>query len=194
MLLSTDEHLPAKIGAAQIENSSSEKLLGVTIDAKPSFEKHIEQIYAKARAKLKDLARIAAFMNIKKKKVLMTEFFMAQFSYCPLIWKFYSRKLSNRINKLHELCLRIVYSDNTSSIEELLETDNSVSVHHRNIQVLATELYKIVNGLSPEIMKEVFPFNENTSYNTRNKRKFHSRSIKSVAFSSETLSHLAPKI
>ena len=114
---------------------------------------------------------------------------MAQFSCCPLIWMFHSRKLNNKINKLHERCLRIVYSDNTSSFEELLETDNSVSVHHRNIQVLATELYKIVNGLSPE----VFPFNENTSYNTRNKRKFHSRSIKSVTFGSET-SHLAPKM
>ena len=74
MLLSTDEHLPAKIGAAQIENSSSEKLLGVTIDAKLNFVKHIEQIYAKARAKLKALARIAPFMNIKKKKVLMKAF------------------------------------------------------------------------------------------------------------------------
>ena len=51
-----------------------EKLLGVTIDAKLSFEKHIEQIYAKARAKLKALARIAPFMNIKKKKVLMKAF------------------------------------------------------------------------------------------------------------------------
>ena len=156
MLLSTDEHLPVETGTAQIEKSSSKKLLGVTIDAKPSFGKHIEQIYAKARAKLKDLARIAAFMNIKKKKVYMKEFFMAQFSYCPLIWMFYSRKLSNKINKLHELCLRIVYGDIRSSIEELLETDNSVSVHHRNIQVLATELHKIVNGLSPEIMKKVF--------------------------------------
>ena len=47
-----------------------EKLLGVTIDAKLSFEKHIEQIYAKARAKLKALARIAPFMNIRKNKVL----------------------------------------------------------------------------------------------------------------------------
>ena len=74
---------------------------------------------------------------------------------------------SRKINKLHELCLRIVYSDNTSSFEELLETDNFVSLHHRNSHVLANELYKIVNGLSPEIMKEVFPFNENTSYNTR---------------------------
>ena len=67
-------------------------------------------------------------------------------------------------------------------------------MHHRNIQVLATELYKIVNGLSPEIMKEVFPFNENTSYNTKNKRKFQSRSIKSFTFGFETLSQLAPKI
>ena len=43
-------------------------------------------------------------------------------------------------------------------------------------------------------MKEVFSFNENTSYNTRNKSKFHLRSIKLVIFGSETLSHLAPKI
>ena len=93
MLLSTAERVQVKLGAAQIENSSSEKLLGVTIDAKLSFEKHIEQIYAKARAKLKALARIAPFMNIKKKKILIKVFLMAQFSYCPLIWMFHSRKL-----------------------------------------------------------------------------------------------------
>ena len=85
----------------------------------------------------------------------MKAFFKAQFSYC-LIWMFHSRKLNNKINKLHELFLRVVYSGNTSSFEELLETDNSVSVHHRKIQVLATELYKIGNGFSPEIRKEVF--------------------------------------
>ena len=68
MLLSTDEHVQLKIGTAQIKNRSSKKLLGVTIDAKLSFEKHIKQIYAKARAKLKALERIAPFMNIKKGK------------------------------------------------------------------------------------------------------------------------------
>ena len=84
VLLSTDEHVQVKIGTAQIENSSSEKLLSVTIDAKLSFVKHIEQIYAKARAMLKALARIAPLMNIKKKKVLMKALFIAHFSYCPL--------------------------------------------------------------------------------------------------------------
>ena len=104
VLLSTDEHVQVKVGTAQIENSSSEKLLGVTTDAKLSFVKHIEQIFAKARAKLKALARIAPLMNIKKKKVLMKAFFIAQFSYCPLTWMFHSRKLNSKINKLHERC------------------------------------------------------------------------------------------
>ena len=55
-------------------------------------------------------------------------------------------------------------------------------------------MYKIVNGLSPEITKEVFPFNENTTYNKRNKKKIHSRALKSVTFGSETLFDLAHKI
>ena len=66
--------MQVNIGAAQIENSSSEKLLGVTTDAKLSSEKHIEQIYPKARAKLKALSRITSFMNTQKKKVLMKAF------------------------------------------------------------------------------------------------------------------------
>ena len=66
--------MQVKIGAAQIENGSNKKLVGVIIDTKLSFEKHIEQIYAKARARLKALARIAPFINIKKKKVLMKAF------------------------------------------------------------------------------------------------------------------------
>ena len=67
-------------------------------------------------------------------------------------------------------------------------------MHHPNFHVLAMELHKIVNVLSPEIMKEVFPFNENTSYSARNKINFHSRVIQLVTFDSETLSSLAPKI
>ena len=123
----------------------------------------------------------------------MNAFFSAQFSYCPLTWMFHSRKLNNKINKLHERCLRTVYNNDTSTYEELLETDNSVSVHFRNVKALAIELYNVLNGFSPDTIKDVFPLNENSCGNTRNKKAFHSRHIRTVRFGSET-SHLAPKI
>ena len=68
---------------------------------------------------------------------------------------FHSHALKNIINRLRERCLRKIYNDNTSSFTNLLEIDNLVSVHHRNIQVLATELYKFVNGLSPKLVSDL---------------------------------------
>ena len=163
VLLSTNKKVHVNIDTAQIENSQFEKLLGVTLDSKLTFEKHINQICGKASSKLKALARIAPQMDIGKRKILMYAFFNAQFSYCPLTWMFHSRKLNNKINKLHERCLRIVYNNNTPSYEDLLEKDSSVSIHIQNLQTLAIELYKVVNAFSPDLMKDVFTFNSNSS-------------------------------
>ena len=69
--------------------------------------------------------------------------------------------LNNKFNRLHERCLQVTYSDNTSYFKELSETDNPVSVYHPNTQVPATELYKTMNRNSPGFMEAVFPFNEN---------------------------------
>ena len=85
----------------------------------------------------------------------MNEFFRSQFSYCPLSWMFKSRIL-NKNNRLHERCLRLIYNDSTSSFTDLLETDNSVSVRHRNIQVVATKLHTFVNGLSLKLISDLF--------------------------------------
>ena len=94
----------------------------------------------------------------------------------------------SKINKLLERFLRIVHNGNTLSHEELLESNNSVSNHTQNLQALATELYKFVNGFSPDVMKDVFPFNTSSIYNTR------TGPIKIVYFGSETLSYLGLEI
>ena len=69
---------------------------------------------------------------------------------------FHSRRLNDKINSIHERALRITYQDNASTFQELLNKDNSVSIHHRNLQVLTTEMFKIYRGLSPEILRESF--------------------------------------
>ena len=122
----------------------------------------------------------------------MHAFISSQFGYCPLVWMFHSRNLNNRINKIHERSLRIVYNDKISSFEELRNRDNSFTIHERNIQALAIELYKVVNGLTPEIMKLVFPLKENMRYPSEN--MFGTRNVRTVRYGTETLAHLGHKI
>ena len=55
---------------------------------------------------------------------------------------FYSKTANNKINKLHERALRLVYDDYVSTFKELLEKDNSFNIHRYNIQTLCIELYK----------------------------------------------------
>ena len=87
---------------------------------------------------LNNLTRIAPYMTIQKRKTIMKSFVTSQFSYCPLIWMLHSRRLINKINSIHERALRITYQDNRSEFKELVNKNNSVSIHHENLQVLAT--------------------------------------------------------
>ena len=70
---------------------------------------------------------------------------------------FHSRQLNTKINKLHERTLRIVYQDPTLSFEQLLTLDKSVCIHHRNVQRLAIEMYKIKENLAPHLYRNFFP-------------------------------------
>ena len=118
-------------------------------------------------------------MNIHKRRTIMKSFLTSQFSYCPLIWMFHIRRLNNKINSKYERGLRITYQDNTSIFQELLNKDNSVSMDHRNLQGLATEMSKIHRGLSPEILRETF-VPKTSSYNLRRNDTFEKRKVHSV--------------
>ena len=76
---------------------------------------------------------------------------------------FHSRELNIKINRLHKRALRIVYQDNDLSFEELLQKDNSVSIHNRNIQLVAIEMFNVRNDLSPDIVRDIYKEKNGTS-------------------------------
>ena len=88
--------------------------------------------------------------------MIMKAFIESQFGYCPLVWMFHSRSFNNKINRKHERALRIRYNDKLSSFQNLLEKDNSVTKHHRNIKIVATETCKFLQGFAPPLMNEIF--------------------------------------
>ena len=176
-----------------INNGKFEKLLGVTFDCKLKFNVHLDNVLAKARQKVHVLARIAPCMNISKRKLIMNSFFTSKFNYCPLVWMWHSRLINNKINRLHKTSLRIIYSDKSSTFEELLEKDGSLTVHIRNIQKLAIEMFKVFKNLSPPIISDLFEVCEN-NYNLRNHSYFLILTVKTVYHGSESIKNLGPRI
>ena len=173
VLLNSQGPKTIKIGNLCIKNSSCEKMLGINFDYKLKFTNHIENICKKASQKINALDRIAPYMGICKRRTLMNAFFKSQFNCCPLIRLCCSRSLNNKIDRLHERSLRIVYSNKISDFIELLEIDGSVlleidgsvSFHYQNIRQLAIEMRKVSKGLYTEI--GLFQFRYDTPYNLR---------------------------
>ena len=108
-----------------IQNSNQEKLLGITLDNKLAFDVHVSKLCGKASQKLHALVWISHFMSTKQRQIIMKTFIQPQFGYCPLVWMFHSRKLNSRIIRSHERSFRLVYADNKSPYQQLLEKDNS---------------------------------------------------------------------
>ena len=159
----------AKIGTDLIWESESVKLLEITIDNHLKFDKHISLLCAKANRKLSDLARISYYLTFHQKRTLIKAFFESYFRFCSLTWMFHSRKSNNKINLLHERALRMIYNDQISSFQELLDKDNSFTVHHFNIQSLAIEMFKVINNIAAIIIDDVLTAYH--SYNLRSKSK-----------------------
>ena len=139
----------ANIGSTRIWEEYSAKLLGIHIDRDLSFQNHVRILCKSAGRKISMMARIAKYLSVSKRKILMKTFFESLFNYCPLIWMFCGRTLNKKINTLHERALRIAYNDYTSSFDALLDKDSSVTIHQRNLRCLAIEMFKINNKLSP---------------------------------------------
>ena len=101
---------------------------------------------------------------------------------------------NTQINKLHERCLRIVYNDKMSSFENVLEEDSSVSIHNRNLQVLATEMFKINRAISSSIMECIFEPRAEHPYNLPCISQFSALLVSTLFHGRESISFLGPKV
>ena len=181
------------LGNTRLLASPVETLLGIKIDQTLTFNNHVKNLCKKAGQKLNALTRISNFMSFSQKKLIFNSFIRSHFNYCPLIWMSCSRLQNNKINKIHERSLRIIYNNYSNSYSELMKIHNEKTVHQCNIQTLMIEVYKFLNGLSPPIMNDVFCLRENT-YNLRNFRLFACQNVKTNIYGTETIAYKSSQL
>jgi len=169
-----------------IPSSSEVKLLGITIDNELKFKKHIDELCRKASYKLHALQRIRRYLSVDKARILANAFIDSQFNYAPLIWMFAGKTLLNKICKIHHRTLQVVYDDYNASYDELLQLNNSLSIHQRHLRLLAIEVFKSIMHLNPQFMWSYFE-EKTIPYSLRNGSKLTLPKTKSSRFGINSL-------
>ena len=170
-----------------MKNSNEQKILGLIIDNKWNFKSHTNKLCKKDTRKIGALCRLSSYLNNSEKKIIFNLIMKSQFNYWRLVWIFCSKKLDSIISKLHERSIRIVLNDYLSDFNELLENNNEICNHHRNIRILLIKIFKIKNELTPPIMESILNRRVST-YNLSNFQEFVTERQRTVWYDLDTLS------
>lgn len=134
------EHIWMNAGENKIRKSSSVNLLGIKNDSKFKFDLHIRNISKKPTTNC--LFLLECFLLL---------LFYSQFFDCTLVYMFCSRSYNQTTRIIVEDCIQI--------FKELLKRDRSITLHTKNLQLLAIEMYQCIKLRTTLLLPFIFPFN-----------------------------------
>ena len=107
---------------------------------------------------------------------------------------FHSREINNKINRVQERALRILYNDDNTSFEDLLKKDGCFTVHERNIQILLTEMFKAKNKIEPHLLQGIFEANTYQGPTLRHSKYFSRPNVNTVKYGEKSLQNLGVRL
>ena len=137
----------------KVKSRAEVKVPGITIDNKLSFTIHIENLCSTASKSLRALARIRKFISFEQAKHISGAYYMSTFTYCSLIWMYFSKTANSLIKKIHKYSLRVSYEMEDANFDDLLIKDSSWTIYENNVHTLLIEIYKSLNHIGPPTMQ-----------------------------------------
>ena len=168
MVISSKQMEPQNIelhGGVSITSEPSVKILGVVIDDRLNFDEHVSMCCTKAARQLNALARISKYLDFKSKTIIYNSFILSNFNYCPLAWHFCGKTNNQKLDKLQERSLRILYCDYSSHFQDLLG-NTTESIPTTRIKCIVSEVFKSLYKLNAPCLHDMFKINK-TSYDVR---------------------------
>jgi len=169
---------PEEIGTQRLELDGNNvlesvecvKALGILIDDTLKFSQHVSGMCARAGRQLNALARISRYLDLKSRTIIYNSFILSNFTYCPLTWHFCGKHNTDKIEKIQERALRILYQDKVSTYEELIKNANTCTLLISRLRIMALEVYKCAKSLNPPCLNSLFDI-KTTPYEMRNSLK-----------------------
>ena len=167
-LTNANNHINIKIENNCIKRVASAKSLGVTVGECFSWDKHVDEKSKKLVAAIGALKRVRPFIStVSATLIIYQALIQPHFDYCSSVWDGCSAKLSNKMQKLQNRAARIITKSNyDSSATQLLESLHWDDLSKRRKKHKAFLICKILNGLAPQYLRNIFT-NRATSYTLR---------------------------
>ena len=153
-------------GGVSITSEPSVKIQGVVIDDRLNFDEHVSMCCTKAARQLNALARISKYLDFKSKTIIYNSFILSNFNSCPLAWHFCGKTNNQKLDKLQERSLRILYCDYSSHFQDLLGNTSTESILTTRIKCIVSEVFKSLYKLNAPCLHDMFKINK-TSYDVR---------------------------
>ena len=169
------------------------KVLGVLIDDRLQFNEQIRSSCNKAARQLNALARISKHLDFKSRKLIYHSFIESNFTYCPIVWHFCGRENNNKLEKLQERSLRILFDDKCSSYEELLKRAGTTTILVSRLKNMAVEVFKCVTESNTPCLNSLFEV-KGPSYSFRDNSKLVQPKRNNVTHGLRSFSYLGSKL
>ena len=117
---SFEDQLLLKINGKRLEQVTSQKLLGVIIDDKLSFDDHIEELYKKISQRIAVLKKIRCFMPLEQRMLYYNSMIKQVMLYGSSIWTSCTIDSLTKVLKLQKRAARVILNADTR--------DNSVEL------------------------------------------------------------------
>ena len=174
----------------RIEKHNDIDLLGINIDSKLIFSRHISHICERVNNQTKVIGRFGNLSGSIRVR-LYKAFVQPIFQYCSAVWHFCGARNSNKLELVNKRALRLVLGDRSSSYSVLLSRLNMVSLKDKRVQDILIMVYKGLCNMAPGYITSLFKERSLSAYNLRGQRKLQVPAVRTTTFGLYSFKYLS---
>ena len=189
---STDQDFSFVVNGTHIKKSDDINLLGVNIDSKLTFDKHVSVVCSKVNKQLQLIKRFKWLVSRKTRQRLYNSVIQPAFQYCSDVWHHCGARSKDKLEQLNKQALRVVLDDQSNTYEELLRKLHTVTLEQRRIQNMLVTVYKCLQGAAPSYLRTYLQARDAGFYDLRGYAKLKPPAVRTTRFGLHSFRHLAP--
>ncbi len=107
--------------------------------------------------------QLSTLLPVESKLTIFNAFIVSNFLDCAVVWHMFSKSDTKKVAKVQERALCLIYRTFESDYKSLLIINlaGRSSLYIDRLRTIVTEVYKAINGMSPEYLQDLFVIKAN---------------------------------